>query len=979
MFFDCLLMRTNFLVSRFTALSFVVALLMALLLASCRGNEAGHHGDDDRYAGLDSVMATIGDVDSLEALVNQCHQQHDVMGEMLALRYQGRKLREMARYAEAIAAHTRSVELAVGCCDTIEIANSLFNLGEDYRRQGNLSQANGCYFQVLKISDHYSNNEAISLIGIMARTLNGVGKIALEMSNYDLADSVFREAIKREELLGNDDGLAANYGALGRVKHAMNDLDSAWFYQRKSMDYHSKSNNLMGIALCHLHYGELYESEHRFAHAIGEYTQAYNGLEATGDKWHWLDACLALARANILLGEEEAARDFLTRAEAVAQEIGSKEDQAEAHLVHYQFSLLQGDPQEALHHYVMGTELMDSIHGRSQGEEIHRQHVDFQNHRMSGEVDVLSRDLSDLKRERNLQLALGLLMLLMAVAVIVALTYVVRVRARTQQLMRQVEETRSLFFTNVVHQLRTPLTAIMGAVDTIMAQDKQTATGQGSADTESSVRKENYEIIERQGNNLLALVDRILEVGDVRSTITELEWRQCDAVTLMHMVLESYRERCLERHIELTYAPHESNVDIVTVPRYLVTIISSLMDNAINYSNEFGKITVTSHVDDGMFVIKVADSGIGISKEDLPHVFEPFYRSAAVEARIGGVGIGLTVVRDMTMAMHGIVAADSKKDHGSVFTVKLPCRQGQGVKQQFDEAVEPFINKIKGRLQYHQQDNTAQSAPQHEGQPVVLVVEDHTDVAYLVGLVLGEEYSVYYATDGEQGLAKANELRPDLIISDVKMPIMDGIEFCRKLRQSQWLCHIPVIMLSARNSDTDRVRGLRAGADAYLVKPFVSEELRAWVARLLESRQTMRDLIAATTTATTTAQAVQPSHSRGATVADDAKFLDDFAREVEKQFDGGGKIDLDVVARTFKMGESQMRRKVQSLTGKTVPAYIIQLRMEKAMRLLINSKPDTLIGTISEQCGFQDVAYFSRVFRQHYGMTPTQARRSSGQ
>ncbi len=948
--------------SHLTALALAVALL-ALLLPSCRQGKAGYIRDHDRYARLDSTMAGIGSVDSLEALAAQSHEQHDVMSEMLALRHKGDKLRYQSRYDEAINVHNRGVDLAREQRDTLELALLLISLGEDSRRQSNLSQANGYYFDALKLCDSYSDQDNRGIARAVSSAYYGIGNIEIELNDFALADSLLREALWREQQLGRNIGIAINYGALGRLKRELGELDSAWYYQRKSLDYNQLAGHKKGVALCHLHFGELHNDEKRYSHAIEEYKVAYDELKVIGDTWHLLDACLALARAYLLMGEEEQAFQYIIEAEAESQRIGSKEDQAEAHMVHYEYLRLKGDAQEALHHYVLATELVDSIYGRQKSEEMRSQRSNYQKGRMSGELDLLNRDLTALKRTRNTQLTLGMMLLLMAAAIIAALVYAMRVRNRTQQLMSQVEETRSLFFTNVVHQIRTPLSAIMGAIDAIVA-------GKGTDNAKNDSQQENYELIERQGNNLLYLVDRILEVGSVRSAITELDWRTCDAVTFIHMVLEGYRELCVERHIELTYAPDENNVDIDTVPRYLSTIISSLIENAINYCNEFGKITVTTKVEGGMFVIRVADDGMGISKADLPHVFEPFYRSDAAESIIEGVGIGLTVVRDMTMALDGMVAADSKLGQGSVFTVKLPCRR-QGLKQRFDAAVEPLVGKLRHQ---HRIPQEAAASPEssREDLSVVLVVEDHVDVAHTVGMVLGEAYNVYYAKDGEQGCAMASELMPDLINTDVKMPLMDGLELCRFLRQHRQLCHIPVIMLSARNSDRDRVRGIEAGADAYLVKPFVSEELRAWVTRLLENRKLLRDVFAAPALP----QTVQSS--RSVDNQTDARFLDDFALEVEKQFVGCGKIDLDKVARHFRMGESQLRRKIQALTGKNVVAYVSQLRMEKAMRLLHSSSPDTLISTISEQCGFQDVAYFSRVFRQHYGMTPTQARNGNG-
>ena len=229
---------------------------------------------------------------------------------------------------------------------------------------------------------------------------------------------------------------------------------------------------------------------------------------------------------------------------------------------------------------------------------------------------------------------------------------------------------------------------------------------------------------------------------------------------------------------------------------------------------------------------------------------------------------------------------------------------------------------------------------------------------------------MHYATDGEQGLAKVCGLLPDLIVTDMKMPLMDGLEMLRLLRKHEQLWHIPVIMLSARTSDNDRIRGIETGADAYLLKPFVRDELLAWAKRLLDSRRTM---LFHQQEASSPVQDDQPVTSTTDKTSDDNNFLALFRQELDKQLASGNKVDLDTIAIKLKMGETQMRHKLQELTGKNVPACVTQFRMEKAMRLLQDC-PDCLIGDIAEQCGFHDVAYFSRVFRQYYGMTPTQAR-----
>ena len=955
---------------------FVVPLTLILLLlsvVSCRQQSVNRHVDDARYVGLDTLLRHISDVDSLAAIVKQSREQNDELAEMLALKYQGELLCRQTRFVEALEAHQQGLEVASRLADTIEMVSAYNNLGTNSRRLGDLSIAHGYHYKALKLCDTYSDKESDQALKARVATLNGIGKIELGLCDYVTADSVSRLALEGAKRLGDYSFIAFNYGNLGAVKYAVDETDSAGYYYRKSLEYNQLADSKTGIAQCHLHFGEIHEAERRFYHAIEEFEIAYKLLKENNDTWYWVESCLALARVKVLLGEKTDAHRYLAEAEAEARRTGCKNYLAEASMLHYELSLLDGNSQEALQHYIYGTELYDSIRGLKTSEEMEAQRIEYERLRSSDEMDVLNRDIDQLKRTRNIQRLFLALLFLLAAALIATLSYLVKVRTRTQRLMHQVEETRSLFFTNVVHQLRTPLSAIMGSIDSILAEDNTQA---GNSLKAGSAVRENAEVIERQGKNLLVLVDRILEVGGVRSAITELDWRTGDLTTFMHMVLESYRERCVERHIELTYAPRENNVDIDTVPRYLSTIVGSLLDNAINYGSEFGKITVTSQVEKGMFVIRVADDGMGISKADLPHVFEPFYRSATAEAIIDGVGIGLTVARDMVMAMGGIIAVDSMKDHGAVFTVKLPCRHNKGVKQRFENDIEQLVSKLP-----HAQRNVpaieTMPAEDRDGLPAVLVVEDHIDVARLVGQVLKEDYTVHYATDGKQGLSKAIELKPDLIITDVKMPLMDGLELCRQMRTHRSLCHIPIIMLSARNSDADRVRGIEAGADAYLVKPFVREELLAWVGRLIESRRMLGEVKTNRQQADKQApeNAPQPNQEADNTV-NDTEFLARFNQEVDRQISDGAKLDYDKIALSFKMGEIQLRHKVQSLTGKNMSAYITQLRMEKALRLLQGNQ-DMLIGDIAEQCGFQDVAYFSRVFRQYYGKTPTQARNSS--
>ena len=942
------------------------AVLLSVLMSCHRSAPALSHSADAHYLQLDSLLNGIEDVDTLVAMANQYQKADDHIGEMLALKRLGLRLRKLSRYDDAVKAHTRGLNVATNAADTIEMIAALNNIGTDLRRMGDLSAASSYHYRALKLGDIYSDQTSSEALKSRVVTLNGVGVIELEMYNYAIADSIFRLALQGEMELGSQSGMAINYSRLGDVMSALGETDSAWVYYRKAQALDQITGNAEGEAMCHLHYGELLESERNFSHAREEYKLAYEALKALSESYHWLDACLSLASVNILLGEQDDARHFLQEAETEARRINNNEYLARAYMVHYDLALLEGNANEALNYYVKSEELEDSIYSLENSEKIRCQRTDYESVIKSGEMNTLNQDISHLKRVRNMMAVFALFLFLMAGAIIAALVYAIRLRSRTQRKLRQVEETRSLFFTNVVHQLRTPLTAIMGATDRIVAADA----------TDDVDQRKNVEIIERQGKNLLVLVDRILQVGSVRSALRQPEWRTGDAVTFVRMVIETYRERCAERHIELTYTPNEASVTIDTVPPYLKAILGSYLENAIAYSNDFSKITVISSVEKDHFVVKVNDNGMGIAEKDLQHVFEPFFRGAMAEHMVDGVGIGLTVARDMAMAMDGEVSATSVKGQGSCFVVSLPLRHDEGVKKRIEYMIEPVTALARRRQEYESgltSDNQVDNSL-----PVVLVVEDHTDVAHLVGRVLDGNYNVIYASDGEQALRKMRQQRPDVVITDVKMPKMDGLELCRQMRSSSDLRSIPIILLSARTADAYRVQGIKAGADAYLVKPFVPEELLAWVHRLLESRSVqLEDCVRACQEAGVEKPMPDAEPSKCCDDQDDGDvFLDKFKHEVEKQMAAGFKLDYDKIALSLKMGESKLRRRVQQLTGKNMAAYIVQLRMERAMHLL-KARPDLRIGDVAEQCGFMDVAYFSRVFRQHYGMTPTEARNTT--
>ena len=255
---------------RVVAFALMTAVAASVLLCSCKRQEnASAHGENTHYAQVDSLMRTITDVDSLAAMAQRYHDDDDVVGEMLALKRQGGMLRDKCQFDKAIAMHNRCLEVASELPDTIEMIDALSNIAANYRRLGELSKGYKYYYDALRLCDAYSDHESDEAIDCRAVALNGIGKIEIDMHNYATADSLLRQALADEVKLGSNVGMAMNYSNLGYIKCCQNDLDSAWFYYRKAMEYNRLGGIDKGKALCHLHIGKLYEAERRFSRQGG--------------------------------------------------------------------------------------------------------------------------------------------------------------------------------------------------------------------------------------------------------------------------------------------------------------------------------------------------------------------------------------------------------------------------------------------------------------------------------------------------------------------------------------------------------------------------------------------------------------------------------------------------------------------------------------------------------------------------------------
>lgn len=526
----------------------------------------------------------------------------------------------------------------------------------------------------------------------------------------------------------------------------------------------------------------------------------------------------------------------------------------------------------------------------------------------------------------------------------IVLFHMLRLRARVQRIMRQMAKTRQNFFTNITHEFRTPLTVIIGTATELKAK---------YASDKETVRE--LDMLLRNSDNMLVLVNQLLDIAKVSSSVGRPDWKRGDVMIPIRMSVDNIRLFAEKKLIDVEFASSSQSIVMDFVPDYIGKILMNLLSNAVKFSEKGDTVTVLASSDSGNLSITVSDTGIGIDSNDLENIFEPFYQGDNSNGR-SGTGIGLPLVKQMVIAMKGKIEAYSIKGQGSSFTVTLPLRQHGTTCSKYVA----YDEEPKGHDSICNADDLRSDS---EDRPVVLIVEDNKDIAEYIGHTLEDRYSLLFAQSGEHGMAKAEEYTPDVIISDIMMPGMNGYELCREIRASQALNHIPVILVTARNEEKDRLRGLECGASAYLVKPFNPQELVIVVSNALRSREIIR----AKTAEAMTDEAIEKA---GLPEAEKAFILKLHNIVINGISDTG--LNSEYIADRIFISRSQLNRKVKAITGTDTATYIRNARMEHAKMLLTSSSNQ--ISDIVIQCGFESASHFSKIFRQSFGMTPTEYR-----
>ena len=549
---------------------------------------------------------------------------------------------------------------------------------------------------------------------------------------------------------------------------------------------------------------------------------------------------------------------------------------------------------------------------------------------------------------------------LLVLALLVFLFAIIE-RKKNNRILQQEEQFLSDTFARITHEIRTPLTVIVG-LSKQLSDQKHLSNGNLSI---------YLNAIERQGKNLSQLVSQLLDIANLQTSDKEVEWKTGNVITFVQMVSETFQVYAKQKDIELFFFSNEPEIETDFVPDWLNKILYNLLYNAVKYSDEGSRINLILEMDRRdrkKMVIKVIDQGRGIEKERLPYIFDLFYKYPQNGTTTGGNGIGLVLVKQLTEALEGTIEVKSEVGKGTMFTIELPLRRNE--KQPYPRwtseknGMSPVTaiaagEKVNGLISFEPNEEDPRTT--------ILLAEDNKDIAlYIRSLFPLEQYNIIHAGNGEKAWDIANKHIPDIVITDAVIPKKSGIELCREIKASSLLNHIPVIIISAKDRESDLLEGLKSGADCYIRKPFYPEELQLRVENLLETRQLLKEKYCR---AVLKDEIAEPGNNKNINIDFLRHVTDIIHREMKNPDFASGKL-----AQELAISVSQLNKKLNVITGHSSSAYILQVQLSHAKKIL-NTQNKT-IGEVAVECGIYDVNYFSRVFKKYTGITPTQFKRS---
>lgn len=901
-------------------------------------------------------------------------KSHDIMG----VYFQNKGIYDSARYH-----YWSSLDIRKNIGQQKLVSQSYNNLGVLFRRQALYDSSLYYYYAALKIANeindsllqgNYYNNIGLTwynkakydssianhLKSLAFRTglndlkgisgsLNNLGIVYEQLGDYEQALKYLNTSLEIKRTLGNKRILASAYLNLGNTYYQLSFLDSAENYFHLALNEYQKLEDQKNVSAIYHDLSVMYLNKNNYQTA-----SRYNNLALTirrtlGNKEDLITSLVQQSHILKCLGKHKEALSNAKHAYTLAvttssieylkittkalSEIYEETNQTDSALQYFKLSMAYQDSILNLEKIQYITEMKEKYESLEKDKHISA----LYNENRLNEV-LLEKQLV----QRNLYLA-GLILLLLILSFIV---YIYKIKIKSKELvskeLKETQKMRSKFFANVTHEFRTPLTLIIGPLSDLIER------WQGSDRKILTLARQNALKLQRLIDQLLSLSK--LEVGKLYTKAKDQVLS--DFIPPLVMSFSSLAEnKKIAYHYQLNHLETNGLVDSEKVE----IILYNLLSNAFKFTSPGGKISVEVKFDESRscLFISVQDNGIGIKKEDHSRIFERFYQAKHGSNQLG-TGIGLSLTRELVNLMKGTINLESEPGMGSIFEVQLPLKKLPSSK---------FRNKKTYSNEIIAEDNHDINELEPlllVEKPVLLIVEDHDELRKYIKYALGNSYDYLEADNGTSGFDLAKDHLPDLMISDLMMPGINGFELCEKIKGDEMTNHIPFIMLTARVERDDKIEGLEAGAIDYIIKPFDSRELQFKVRNVMQKVKNAHAYLKN--------QLINEPAVTGIFSSDDV-FMSRLNNRISDHLNNEN-FTVELLAEEMNLSRVQLYRKVKSIAGLSASDLIRIYRLKLAWSILI--KKGATVSEVAYKVGFQNLSYFSKSFREHFGILPNE-------
>lgn len=570
------------------------------------------------------------------------------------------------------------------------------------------------------------------------------------------------------------------------------------------------------------------------------------------------------------------------------------------------------------------------------------------------------------------------LFVLSTATIVYIILYIYRLRHQIN-IEQQLANIKLRFFTDISHELRTPLTLIASPVSEILEHETLTTNA-----------RKHLTLVHKNTERMLHLVNQILDFRKIENKKMKVLLEKTDVLSLLQKVMDNFRLIAEEKNINYQLETNQEAIETWIDQDKFEKIIFNLLSNAFKYTPANKSITVIANVESSRLIVSIKDEGIGIDLQKQQTLFQRFETLVKFNILQPSSGIGLSLVKELIELHCGNIEVKSQPGVGSEFTVILPMNQkvyegrentefilndGNSVPAEKKNEIRPMV-EIASMADITPSE-TAKEPNQisNEEDPVsILIVEDNVELRNFLSDILSESYRVLTATNGQEGLDQAREYIPDLIISDIMMPAMDGLDMVKNIKENREICHIPIILLSAKSSLDDRISGLEQGIDDYITKPFSATYLKIRIKSLLHQRKELQEIYwkawsekLNNTQETTLEEKLTPSQPQ--IISYDEQFMQQVMQVMEEQMENS-ELTVDEFAQLLNLGRSVFYQKLKSIIGLSPVDFIREIRIKRAVQLIDSGEYN--FSQVAYMTGFNDPKYFGKCFKRQMGMTPSE-------